>query len=349
MRVIQRLDEFASKAHSPVAVALGNFDGIHLGHQAIFRVVKEKSSRLGGMSSVVTFHKHPQHVLGHKTEALVLTSLFQKLSLLEKSGIDSCFLLEFSKEFAEKSAEAFVKEILIDQIGAKAICMGLDARFGKDRLGNSALMRQLAGAHSFDFEKVAPVKIGSQLISSSLIRNLIQMGNLEEASKMLGRIFSFDGKVVPGSGRGTGLGFPTANLKTESEVLPPYGVYAVFANVVENHTRPNEEGFQFSRNILKKELPAVMNYGVRPTFGEKMAVIEIHILDSREDLKGKTLEIGVVRKIRDEKHFKNEKELSGQIAEDVLVAREILGQESRNSLGSKNQTEEPNQAPQLCR
>ena len=158
MKVVERLDLFAKKVHEPIVASLGNFDGVHLGHQAIFQVVKEKAKRLKGRAAVATFENHPQLVLGHKKGPLLLTSFFHKLFLLEEVGIDTCFLLQFSKEFSQKSPETFVKEILVDQIGARAVCLGPNARFGYERSGDAALMKKLAAKYSFDFEEVSSLK-----------------------------------------------------------------------------------------------------------------------------------------------------------------------------------------------
>ncbi len=326
MKVIKNLNLFRKKPHLPVAVALGNFDGAHLGHQAIFKVVKEKAKSFRGISGVLTFESHPQHILGQKQGPLVLTSFFHKLFLLEKAGIDSCFLIDFSKEFSEKTADVFVKDILVDGIGAKAVSMGANARFGRGRTGDSELMKKLAKAHSFDFEETHSVEVNGQMISSSLIRGLIHDGKFEDAKQMLGRPYSFYGVVVTGSGRGAKIGFPTANLNPQNEILPPLGVYAVSVNVIGNKISENDLGFDFSREVVCERLPAVMNYGRRPTFqgNEEQPVIEVHLLDFNKDLAGKTLEIEICGKIREEKRFPDGKALANQIEKDILEARNVL-------------------------
>ena len=325
MKVITQLDLFSKEAHQPIALALGNFDGVHLGHQEIFRLVSENAKAINGLAAVFTFTNHPQRVLRKSDKALLLTSFYQKLSLLSEAGIDLCFVLEFTNEFSKKLPEEFVKEVLIEQLGAKVICMGFNARFGWNRSGDSNLMRSLSKPLGFEFFEAGAVQIGTSVVSSSAIRKSIEEGDLKQASCMLGRSYSFYGTVVKGSGRGTNLGFPTANLTPHSEVLPPYGVYAVLVNLIDDHVNETKLGFEHSKRVIVRRVPAVMNYGIRPTFeneSEVKPVIEVHLLSYSGNFLGKTLEVEMVKKIRDEKRFRNKELLIQQIERDIACARE---------------------------
>ncbi len=319
-------DSGSFKSLRPLVVALGNFDGVHKGHQEIFRVAKERANAISGNAGVLTFERHPQHVLHADGKPILLTSFYQKLSLLSDTKIDLCFVLQFTEEFSKKSPEQFVQEIIINKLGVQSIVMGFNARFGNARTGDSHAMKKMAAALKFDFFEVGPVEIEDVSISSTLIRKLVEEGHFEQAERFLGRPYSFYGIVVNGNGRGKRLGYPTANLNPQSEVLPPRGVYAVWVNIIEDQiSEKTAQGYRHTKRIVQESLLGALNYGVRPTFGgAEKPVMEVHLLDWQGELRGKTLEIRLVKKIRDEKRFSDEQSLIAQIKDDVRVVRESL-------------------------
>jgi len=325
IQVVTDLALFQKIAHEPLVVALGNFDGVHLGHQAILRQIQNYASQIKGKPAVLTFEQHPQRVLHKKGEPLLLTSFHQKLALLDRSGISLCFVEKFTPDFSKQSPERFVKEVLVDQLGARAVCMGFNAKFGHERSGNSETMQDLAHKFHFEFLEVKPVEAGHVSVSSTKIRSSVLAGDFEAAQNLLGRPFSIFGLVERGSGRGEKLGFPTANLRLESEVLPPYGVYAIRADLMDEQTVKSKEGFRLDHRLLKKGLLGVMNYGTRPTVDASQApVAEVHLLGENQDFLGKVLEVVMVQRIRDEKKFEDVSFLASQIKEDIKVAKAIF-------------------------
>ena len=336
MRIVGDLGFFDKKAHPKLVVALGNFDGVHLGHQAIIKAISERAKRIGGRSAVFTFKEHPQRVLHKKEDPQILTSLIHKLYLLEHYGLDYCFLIDFTLEFSNKSPEDFVKEILLDSLGASEITLGFNARFGKDRAGDSKLMGQLAGKFRFTFSEAPAFKIDSQIVSSSIIRSLIHEGKLIEAEALLGRPYSFFGTMITGSGRGTGLGFPTANLDPHNEVMPPEGVYAAWVRILDCRIQEAGQGLGvLKEHIVGDHLRAVLNYGRRPTFGKSdQPVPEVHILDFDRDLNEKTVEVTIGKRLRSERLFENQEALKIQIQKDIEASQNwFQGHKEKKNVG----------------
>ncbi len=323
MKIVTDLNCFNKKDHRNLIVALGNFDGVHLGHQAIIKKISHRAKQIGGLSAVFTFKEHPQRVLHKKEDPQILTSLIHKLYLLEQYGLDLCFLIDFTADFSKKNPEEFVRQIFIETLGATEICLGFNARFGRDRSGNSDLMNQLAQKYGFAFLEAAPFKIGTRVVSSSAIRSLIQEGNLNKAEELLGRPYSFFGTIVSGSGRGTGLGFPTANLDPHSEVMPPEGVYAAWVRILDCRLEETENGFSsLKEHVVGDHLKAVLNYGKRPTFGKSDKPIpEVHILDYDRDLNEKTVEVTIGERLRSELLFENKEALKIQIQKDIEASQ----------------------------
>lgn len=319
MNIITDLSRFNKEDYPNLVVGLGNFDGVHLAHQKILGLIRERASGLAGVSAVFTFREHPQRVLHRRENPPILTSVVHKLYLLKQLGIDLCFLAEFTVPFSRKSAEDFVVDVLVRKLGAKEVCLGFNARFGFQRSGDSALMRRLEERYSFTFVEGPPVHVRDQIVSSSVIRSHIEAGRLAEASELLGRPYSFVGTVVRGSGRGKHLGYPTANLDPQSEVLPPQGVYAAWIRIWDLRLVESKSGvMSLEGSIAAGHLKAVMNYGVRPTFGKaSRAIPEVHILDDDEDLSGKTVEVIVGKRLREECTFRDEESLTSQIKLDV--------------------------------
>lgn len=325
MRVVTNLDHF--KNERPIVLALGNFDGVHLGHQEIFRAAANHAKKTNGETAVLTFGEHPQQVLHSNKKPMFLTSLSQRLALLEKVGINICFLMKFTDEFSKMSAESFVENIIVNKIHADAVCMGSNARFGHGRSGDARLMRKLALSNELSLYEISSVQIDGVSVSSTVIREAIQKGDLDQASRWLGRPYSFYGTVVSGAGRGTQLGFATANLDVQNEIVPPTGVYVVKVDRIQDeYLGKTETGYTHQKKVVQSGLPGVLNYGVRPTFeSESVPLCEVHLLDFDSELKGQTLEVTFVKKIREEKKFDRAEELTHQIKNDVLAARQVLG------------------------
>jgi riboflavin kinase/FMN adenylyltransferase len=306
MTLISDLDQLEGPLTNPV-LTIGNFDGMHKGHLALFDKVKERAKSLQGQSAVMTFEPHPIKVIMPGNGPPLITPIQQKLRLMEGTGIDVIFCLPFTKEFAAISARDFVKDILVDKIGIKEIVVGYDYTFGHGRGGNIQLLKEMGSHFGFTVHVVDPVRINNTLVSSTSIRNLVQEGNLKEAKKLLGRDYQISGTVVKGKDRGDRLlGFSTANLELIDELTPGVGVYAV------------------SIHIDDQTYYGLTNIGYNPTFGEGTFSVETHILDFSRDLLGKTIRVDFIERLRDEKTFESAKELAEQIGKDIVRARELF-------------------------
>ncbi len=308
MQVVRNIDEIKTGKNSVLTV--GTFDGVHLGHAEIFRLVKSIADENDYSSLVVTFDPHPRTVVSKDYKLNLLNTFSEKIELLTEFGIDYLVVINFTREFAEQSSEEFIKNYLIDKLSLKHFVIGHDHKFGKDRLGNEAKLREYGKKYGFSVSAVEAVYLDNTLISSTNIRKLLNEGKLNEANKLLGRNYKFTGKVVSGSTRGKLLGFPTANISTENKykMIPLKGVYAVKC--------------QLKEDIIY----GVMNIGTRPTFEEDgKLVIEVHLFDFNNDIYGEELHIELVRRIRDEVKFNSKEELIYQIEKDKKKAIQILG------------------------
>lgn len=329
MRLWTRLESYQALPDCPLILALGNFDGVHRGHQRVLQGVLDHAKARRGIPAVLTFSEHPQRVLHHSSEPALLTSPQHRLLLFRERGIDLCFLLPFTVPFSKTSPENFVEEWLVKKLKAREIHLGYNAHFGFDRRGNAALMRELAQRFKFDFHESKPVKVEGKFVSSSLIRRLIQEGDLGRTEEFLGRPFSLVASVVRGSGRGRELGFPTANLRPHSEILPPRGVYPVEVREICFHLNPTgqEDEFEYDLEKFGPWQRGILNYGVRPTFGgsSEEAVPEVFLFDFTGDLYGKTMEVVFHPRLREEIRFQDSRELAQAIEKDVAFARKYFG------------------------
>ena len=333
MQIIPDLQKYKACSSRPIILALGNFDGFHLGHQKLLRYVAAQAHKHHGLAAVLTFPEHPHSILHPDRKPLMLTSLEQKLFCLARAGIDLCFLQSFTPAFAKTTPQDFVKKVLVKRLHIREICMGHDAHFGRGRAGDTSLMEELAEANGFLFRKMTPVMLGGKPVSSSRVRELLMKGQIEKAAQCLGRTFSMFGKVIRGKGHGSRLGFPTANLEVHSEILLPLGVYVASARFLcaQWSTVNAQRGrFQFLRCALtvdrcaKKRLPGVMNFGRRPTYPKAETprpVLELHLLDFKGKVYGKMMEIELHRFLRSEQKFGAEEALIAKIREDVRAAR----------------------------
>ncbi|MBW1896369.1 MAG: bifunctional riboflavin kinase/FAD synthetase [Deltaproteobacteria bacterium] len=309
MQVITDLKEISGPLKNAV-LTIGNFDGVHLGHQALFHQVIEKANSFDGDSVVITFEPHPIRVINSNKHFPLITLYQQKVELIEKTGVDVLICIPFTREFASMPARTFVKEILYDFIGMKAIVVGDDYSFGKNREGNVALLKEMGETLGFDVIVSGWIQLAQGRISSTKIRNLVREGGVEEAKKLLGRYYQVRGAVVRGRDRGGKLlGFPTANLTLYDELCPKTGVYAV---TVEHDDRTYK---------------GVANIGYSPTFKEGQFGVEVHIFDFDRSIYDQPIRLNFVHRLRDEKKFEGPEALAVQIKRDVAEAKEVLSRE----------------------
>ncbi len=305
MIVYRSIEEINGHLLNPV-VTIGNFDGVHLGHREIFRKLKKSAREIGGVSVVITFDPHPLKVVPSARTVSLINTLDEKITLIEASGIDILLIIKFDPDFAAMPAADFVERILVGKIGLKRLIIGYDYAFGKQREGNIALLKTMGERFSFVVEELLPISDGAITYSSSLIRKMISAGAVADIVRYLGRNFSIAGKVVHGADRGRSLGFPTANIDTDKELIPAEGVYAVKAKIAD------------------KLYDAACNIGFNPTFASSGKTIEVFVFDFDEDLYGKEIRVYFFERLRDEKRFDSVTELVAAITADVARCRAIL-------------------------
>ncbi|MGI6576376.1 MAG: bifunctional riboflavin kinase/FAD synthetase [bacterium] len=305
MEIIYGLENWVNK-YTKIAVALGNFDGVHLGHQRIIATTCGEAKAMGGIVMAMTFEPHPTKAITGESTPVLLTTTTEKAELLRKLGVDVLLMVNFNEAFANIEPEEFISQILHAQLQAQTVVVGFNYRFGRKAAGNTVLLEQKCNQLGIKVNIVPPVIKGGQPISSTLIRKLLHSGRLKEASHLLGRFYGINGRVVHGAKRGRHLGFPTANLSvTEGKVLPACGVYLV-------------------RCFLGEYiLYGVANVGRCPTFGNKEIGIEIHLLDFKGKLYDQKVKVEFLEFLRSEKHFASSKQLQAQIAADVQLAQRI--------------------------
>ncbi len=307
MKIIYGIGQAREKFKN-VVLAIGVFDGLHRGHQALIKKAISKAKLLRGQACVMTFDPHPVHVLHPDVYLPLIVSLPHRLYLMEKMGVAAAFVVNFTKRFSRLSPQEFIKRYIVDVIKPAEIIIGDDFRFGKDRLGTLEYLRQAGRKYGFRVNAVDAVRGGKKKISSTLIRQLIAGGKLNDAEKLLGRKVSLMGKVVKGDSRGKKLGFPTANIYPTNEVIPPLGVYAV-------------------RVSLGNEIfDGMANVGRRPSFNSRNSTVnvEVHIFDFDRDLYGKEIIIEFIEKIREERVFKSFDKLVKQLKKDEMRVRKIF-------------------------
>ncbi len=309
MKIIDHLEQIRQPFVNAV-ITIGNFDGVHIGHQALFHEVIEKADAINGTAVAMTFEPHPMRVLKKNNHPPLITLYEQKKELIERSGIDVLICVPFTKKFAALSAEEFIKDLLIDKIGMKAIIVGGDYSFGKNREGNLALLKSYASKLDYEVivaEWIKATRNAPDRISSTRVRNLVMAGEIESARKMLGRHYQIRGMVVKGRDRGGKLlGIPTANINLHDELCPKTGIYAVTV--------------EYNNKLYK----GVANIGYSPTFNDNEFTVEVHILKFNENIYDQKIRVNFIERIRDEKKFGNIDELKSQIHQDINVALDVL-------------------------
>jgi riboflavin kinase/FMN adenylyltransferase len=289
-------------------VAIGVFDGLHIGHQKVIKTAVRKAKRIKAPCVVMTFFPHPVSVLCPGRYLPYIVSLPHRLKLIEQLGATACLVVNFTKKFSRLTALQFIEKYLSRPFHPKEICVGADFCFGRDREGGTAFFKEAGCRYGFKVNAVSSVKAGGKKVGSSLIRRMIMRGRLKDAAHFLGRPVSIMGKVVKGNGRGRTLGFPTANILPENDLILPVGVYAVRVLVG------------------KKRLSGMANVGRRPSFKKDKNDInvEAHIFGFKKSLYGKQITVEFIKKIRSEKTFDSPKKLAAQLARDALRAETIL-------------------------
>lgn len=306
MRVIRHLRREGRRA-GPIALTLGNFDGVHVGHQTIIRAAVAQARALGGESVAVTFEPHPMAVLAPARAPALLQSLADRLAVFRQLGLDLVVLQRFTRAFAALEPEAFVRDFLLSRLDLRHVVVGYNVNFGRGRSGNVDTLRTLGAVCGFTVDIVGPVTEGGTKVSSTALRRVLREGDVGQALRFLGRPYTLRGRVVAGERRGRLLGFPTANLHVRSRMLlPADGVYAIAATV---------DG---------RRVAGVLNIGVRPTFGEQRHTIEAHLLDWSGELYGRLLTVALLERLRDERAFGSPAALREAIAADVARARVVV-------------------------
>ncbi|NTW17190.1 MAG: bifunctional riboflavin kinase/FAD synthetase [Syntrophaceae bacterium] len=306
MKVVRGLEDIPQEFRDAY-VTIGNFDGVHLGHIPILKKIIEEAHGESRKALVITFDPHPKKVLHPDIKPFYLiTTLEEKIQLLEEVGIDGVILLPFSLEFSKISAEAFVNQILWYTLHIRKIFVGHDYSFGKNKVGNATYLANKGKKFGFGVEVFSAFKFGDETISSTRLRYAILNGNVKMATRLLGRPYSVGGTVIPGKHRGTALGIPTANINPEKELIPIEGVYAVIVQLEDTRYK------------------GVLNIGFNPTFSDNERSIEVYILDFSGNIYGKSVKVFFIDRIRDEVKFDTPEQLVGQIKNDVEQALAML-------------------------
>lgn len=306
MQVINDIYNIPTKALN-TSVALGNFDGVHLGHQKVITSAIKKANQLKVPSAVLTFEPHPVSVLRKDVPHFRLSNTCDKILLLKEIGVDFLFVINFNLEFAKIPAIDFIHKILIDNLQVSHVATGYDFIFGYKKGGNSALLEQEAYNNDFSYKALKPVGDGQHIYSSTLVRNNLKNAKLDDVKEILGRNHFISGTVIKGAKLGRTIGFATANIDLKDLIRPKFGVYLVKVSI---------EGY-------KQKFDAIANIGNKPTVEGKKELLEVHIFDFNDDIYGKNINVELLKFIRDEKRFKNIDNLKRQIIMDIQQVKEV--------------------------
>lgn len=307
MKIIKDLTEIERDGKS--VITLGTFDGLHLAHQKIVQEVINRSRQIDGRNFLLTFEPHPRKVIPGRNDVKLLSTLEEKTVVLEKLGLENLFVINFTTEFSKQSPEDFVKKYLVDGIGLTEIIIGYDHHFGKGRDGNFKLLEDMGRKYNFSVTLIPEFSVDEETVSSTKIRNALLEGNVVKANKMLGRLYSFKGKIVRGDGRGRQLGFPTANISVsdEDKLIPAKGIYAAECTV------QNQKHY------------GLLSLGSRPTFHKNGDIIpEFYIFDFDRDIYEEIMQVELVEKIRNEEKFNSVDALISQMKNDEEKGKIIL-------------------------
>ena len=308
MKIFRNIEE-AQGLNNPV-VTIGTFDGVHLGHRAVFDVMKQEAQKINGETVVITFYPHPRIVLGTRQneDLKFINTQEKKIKLIEEAGIDNLIIIEFTKSFAKNSSETFLKDYIVKYVKPKMIIIGHDHHFGRNRHGSFEVLVKTGHALGFDVKKVDPLIVDGITVSSTVIRNLLKDGKIKEANKLLGYEYSITGEVVHGNGIGKTIGYPTANIEVSNEykLITANGVYACRV--------------EYNENLYG----GMGNIGYRPTINDDKLTIEVNIFDFNRDIYGEVITIRFVDRLRNEVKFDSLEALKRQLEKDRQKALEIL-------------------------
>jgi riboflavin kinase/FMN adenylyltransferase len=309
MRILRTIPELG-EIPGPVFLAIGVFDGVHLGHQAVISTAARHAAQMGGTAVVVTFDPHPAKLLRPEESPRLLTATQHKIALIRRLGVSHLLVLTFDRPLASTPPAEFVRQLVAAAKPLREICVGQEWSFGKNRAGNLALLKRMGAELGFNVVGIEPVTCAGEIVSSTEIRKAVEAGDFARAARMLGREYTILGTVESGSRVGRSLGFPTANLRAHSEQFPPNGVYAAAAEL---------DG---------KALRGVVNLGVRPTIegAPPQRVLELHLFDFNRDIYGQDVEVRFLRYLRPEQKFENLAALRDQIARDVTQAQSVFAE-----------------------
>lgn len=312
MKIFSDIEAITQHFPTPI-LTMGNFDGVHFGHQHIFHLLKERAQRLDGTSMVLTFDPHPQRILAPNQEFYLINHMQEKIDIIRDIGIDVLICVAFTREFARQTPRDFVRDVLVDRLRVREVFVGYDSRFGQQQQGTSDVLSSLGSIWGVRVTTVSPISRNGIVVSSTKIRQLLQEGCVEEAALLLNRNYALDGEVVVGTQKGsTVLGFPTANLDVHHELIPKRGVY-------------------ICQVLWKGTLfPAVVNIGQRPTFQHQDVTIEVHILNFSTVLYGEQLKVFFLRRLRGELSFPDPQALARQIAHDIQAATAFFRQRTED-------------------
>ena len=304
MKIFESL-ETIQKFPNPV-LTIGNYDGMHIGHQKIIELVVRKALEISGTPMMMTFNPHPLSVLKPDSYIRLITPLHVNKKLVETCGIEVMLLVPFDRNFQALTPEMFIRRILVEKLGITAILVGYDFKFGKNGKGTADMLKEFSNTYGFQTEVVDAIKLDGERVGSNAIRRLIMEGNVEKAARFLGHPHMIEGIVVKGENRGKHMGFPTINLDTFFELVPKNGVYVTEVE------------------LKGKRKAAVTNIGYNPTFGGKKFLMETHILDFSGNLYGREVMIYFHKRVREETKFSGVEELKARIADDITIAREYF-------------------------
>ena len=313
MEIIRDSKDIPSRPRKPI-LTIGNFDGVHVGHQFIFRSVAQRADAVGGTSIAFTFEPHPLKILDPEHLPPRLTTANQKLEVMGQCGLDIAVCVDFTREFSRLAPEEFVREYLCARLAVSEVFVGEGFAFGRDRSGSIATLHSLSQKCGFQVNVAQPVKLGPHRVSSTLIRQWLEEGRVDEVAPLLNRLYTLVGKVAQGASRGAGLGFPTANLSPGEQLLPKRGIYAAYI------------GWR------GMELRGGVNVGIAPTFSGGQGLVGGHPFDFHRDLYGETLEVGFVKRLRDEQKFSGVEELVAQIRRDAEEAQSLFSSLEKDPL-----------------
>lgn len=310
MKIIRGLNHTGPDIQN-VVLTLGNFDGLHLGHQKILKMVTSRAVQLGVKSMVFTFEPHPLKIIAPDRCPPLLTTFHERMKLFQEMKVDIVLCANFTEKFASQHPDEFVHSVLWEQLRVREIYVGYNYTFGHGKRGTIAMLQEFADRYPFRVQVVEGVDVQGESVSSTTIRNYLRQGNLEKANLLLGRPYVLTGKVIPGCGRGRSIGFPTANIAHGVKLIPKVGVYLVRVQ------------------IHGKTYNGLANIGYKPTFGESAPGVEVYIFDLQANLYQQVLEIELIKRIRDEISFPDAECLAQQIEEDVKEAYKIFKSEAK--------------------